>query len=499
MTLFASHLARLQAHLESMTVPQRANVIKHLYDKLEKWRGSWVMALTSVSRDRADRLWALLVTYQGEPGCIEDKDAKWADDRWEELVAMLQIDAVQAADIGAFRLPGTLVEIDDSQAGAPSSSSNQVMVRRTEHGPWEQATDREVKELAQKDEDDALLRRQQEAHDEALWQEHQAAKAQEWDDWAVASEMGKTRSMQSPRPAKRFRVRVSVFDKDHNELDTADLHGDIDANDQPLVSFTVMEEEVNRTPDDVEGPADEAEGEKAKADEGEEQGKGADQDQDGDGRCDQADQAETEAVASAEGDVDELVDPDIAGLGSVDSVMVSKRWGQRVLEIFEVNRAMMELDEDGPRGEDERHLPPGHPRSSATRQRDSGGRRSPRVDEWQEGHGARDEQEGPGLHRAAPGFGEAAADDLKVRRFSEDSQDSQGSSGAKVFPEREIVAGNRKAEDREDDMELAQAVVDGGPDSIEQQELLDTQLDGPGDPMPWTLSHLARLLMWWLQ
>ena len=179
--------------------------------------------------------------------------------------------------------------------------------------------------------------------------------------------------------------------------------------------------------------------------------------------------------------------------------MVSKRWGQRVLEIFEVNRAMMELDEDGPRGEDERHLPPGHPRSSATRQRDSGGRRSPRVDEWQEGHGARDEQEGPGLHRAAPGFGEAAADDLKVRRFSEDSQDSQGSSGAKVFPEREIVAGNRKAEDREDDMELAQAVVDGGPDSIEQQELLDTQLDGPGDPMPWTLSHLARLLMWWLQ
>ena len=319
MTLFASHLARLQAHLESMTVPQRANVIKHLYDKLEKWRGSWVMALTSVSRDRADRLWALLVTYQGEPGCIEDKDAKWADDRWEELVAMLQIDAVQAADIGAFRLPGTLVEIDDSQAGAPSSSSNQVMVRRTEHGPWEQATDREVKELAQKDEDDALLRRQQEAHDEALWQEHQAAKAQEWDDWAVASEMGKTRSMQSPRPAKRFRVRVSVFDKDHNELDTADLHGDIDANDQPLVSFTVMEEEVNRTPDDVEGPADEAEGEKAKADEGEEQGKGADQDQDGDGRCDQADQAETEAVASAEGDVDELVDPDIAGLGSVPS------------------------------------------------------------------------------------------------------------------------------------------------------------------------------------
>ena len=130
-TAFASYLARLQAHFESMTKQQSANIIHHLHAKLDEWRGEWIMALTSVSRDRADRLWALLVTYQGDPDCITEKDKSWAESRWKEVVEMLQIDAVKAANVGDFRLPNQsgVVKIEDAQHER-SSSSGDVLVQR---------------------------------------------------------------------------------------------------------------------------------------------------------------------------------------------------------------------------------------------------------------------------------------------------------------------------------------------------------------------------------
>ena len=250
MTLFASHLARLQAHLESMTVLQRANIIKYLQGKLDKWREEWILALTSVSRDRADRLWALLITYQGEPGCIEDKDARWAEARWAELVDMLRIDAVRMEEVGPFRLPGTLVEIEDSQTGGATSSggttsSGEVMVQRKPQGPWEPATKLEEEELARKDADDEQVRRLQQQHDEELWAAHQAARARDWDDWAVDSEMNNPSSSQE-RPSKRFKIRVSVMDQDHNELDIADMEAEMEAGDVPVITVAMQEEAARR-------------------------------------------------------------------------------------------------------------------------------------------------------------------------------------------------------------------------------------------------------------
>ena len=144
-TVFASYLARLQAHFESMTKPQRESIIDHLHKKLNAWRDSWVMSLTSVSRDRADRLWALLVTYQGEETCIQANDAEWAEARWAEVVDMLQIDAVRAADVGDFRLPhpSGMVVVEDTQLegqGERATSSEDVMVRQAPGADWEKAT-----------------------------------------------------------------------------------------------------------------------------------------------------------------------------------------------------------------------------------------------------------------------------------------------------------------------------------------------------------------------
>ena len=43
-TVFASYLARMQAHFESMTAEQRANIIHLLYGVLETWRSEWAMS-----------------------------------------------------------------------------------------------------------------------------------------------------------------------------------------------------------------------------------------------------------------------------------------------------------------------------------------------------------------------------------------------------------------------------------------------------------------------
>ena len=219
-TAFASYLARLQAHFESMTKEQSADAIH--FGKLEAWREEWVMALTSVSRDRADRLWALLVTYQGDPTCILDKDKQWAEARWREVVDMLQIDAVRAMEVGAFRLPDQsgVVRVLDTQK-EPASFSDDVLVQRRPGGGWEAATDREKEELALRDaavEEEAALQAEHDAH---LWANHQAA------------EKAEGAGSRETRPLKKFKVRVTVTDSDHNELAVADLTGEVAVNDVP--------------------------------------------------------------------------------------------------------------------------------------------------------------------------------------------------------------------------------------------------------------------------
>ena len=306
------------------------------------------MALTSVSRDRAGRLWALLVTYQGEVGCIEPSDATWAENRWQEFEAMLRIDAIQAAKIGQFRLPGTcgVVEVEESQTGG-AVSSNQVMVRRTPGGPWEDATASEAEQLAEKDRDDAEVLASQRLQNESLWEAHEAAAARDWDDLAVASEMDQSAEVRT-RPLKKFKVRVSVLDKDHNELDTANLTGELEPGDTPHVSFSLQENTVQVQAEE------ENEQQHQMAANGQEC-------QVGDkGQVEKAEIEDDQAAAGSEREGDDMVDREIADLGSilttvmgrqwfqlfvdrqVNGEMVAKRWGKGALEVFEINRAMVE-------------------------------------------------------------------------------------------------------------------------------------------------------------
>ena len=127
-------------------------------------------------------------------------------------------------------------------------------------------------------------------------------------------------------------------------------------------------------------------------------------------------------MTSPVGELDEVVDEEMTDLGAiletvmgrqwfqlfvqrqVDAEMVRKRWGTTVLEIFQVNRDMMDMAED------------------------------------QEKHGV-----GPRALEMRMGDG-----DINVRHMSEDNSSAE-SSGAKVFPRRTVVAGRR---DRDEEAEV---------------------------------------------
>ena len=443
-TAFASYLARLQAHFESMTKQQSANVIHHLHQKLEEWRGEWIMALTSVSRDRADRLWALLVTYQGEPDCITDQGRNWAESRWKEVAEMLQLDAVRAASIDDFRLPNRsrIVQVEDTQR-EQASSSGDVLVRRRPGEPWTEATKEEKDELRRHDDEVRAEETRQAEHDEWLWQNHQAMEARSWDEWAMKTEMeGATRQ----RPLKRFRVKIAVTDSEHNELAVADLRGEVDVRDVPQVNV-VVQERIVQVPvqEELEQQQESGDTSAEGKGNGEEkvtlEGKKEDAAED--------DRAETVAVASPAEEMDEIVDNEMTDLEAiletvmgrewfqlfvhrqVDAEMVRKRWGTTVLEIFQVNRDMMDMAEE------------------------------------QEKHGV-----GPRAMEMRMGDG-----DVNIRHMSED--DSSASSGAKVFPEREVVAG-RRDQDGTAEMDAEQAAAECEGD--EPQGLMDVAAEGDGRP-----------------
>ena len=246
------------------------------------------------------------------------------------------------------------------------------------------------------------------------------------------------------RPLKKFRVRVAVMDAEHNELATANLTGEVEPADTPQVSIMVQEEIVQvPNHDDQSGQEGDVPERKGAA------GNGTGSH---DERDDEADQTETVAVTSRDEEeaVDEGIDADIADLGDimesvmgrqwfqlfvdrqVDSDMVRKRWGAAALEVFQVNRDMMELME---------------------------------AVEQDKGKSAAERMRAGSQHEG----------ELVVRNMDRDDGSSE-SSGAKVFPRREVVAGRRGPDTATEDVAREKDNTEDGNDG-------DVVADNEGDNM----------------
>ena len=341
-TLFASKVLQLQAHFDSMTPEKAARISKLMQSRLMEWRQRWTLSVRSVSRDRVERLCAVLAAFEMEDyeGEAQAEEVTWASTQWSWVAPYLEADAVancgDADTVPDDTLPPTQVggaTGSGSMHAGQACGSGDVLVQRKPQGPWEPATEAEQAELEKHDEEVKQEQLQQQQHDAWLWskveeqkeQERRASQHQAWEDWVVGDEMAKSPG----RPTKRFRLQVAVVDKDGNELATADLRGPTGANDTPQVNFVMSMESM------TEGPL----------------------------RAGSIDVPQSEATTEP---VNQVPDPlhmyqleeleDIVSStmcrewfrlwcdGQVDDDMVVNKWGQQVLDTFVINRAMVEMD-----------------------------------------------------------------------------------------------------------------------------------------------------------
>ena len=129
-----------------------------------------------------------------------------------------------------------------------SLPEGEVMIKRGPGAAWEHATEEEKKELeaheAQVKEDEE----NQKKHDEYLLACQDAARAQDYEDWAVASEL--ERPCQQPS-RKRIRVAVCVGSSAGLEVGHAIIEGNLPTDKQATVTFQVHETVLGGT--DIEG------------------------------------------------------------------------------------------------------------------------------------------------------------------------------------------------------------------------------------------------------
>ena len=175
-------------------------------------------------------------------------------------------------------------------------------------------------------------------------QERKARALQQWDDWALRSEMERP---ERSRVTKHFKVEVMVRDEEGNELAVSSLEGETEEDDSPQIAFSlrtnlVRAAQAHGTPvSEVTRPSLDEEGQ---------------QDADADAAASEAETIPVEARAP-------MVDEDLTMLDDVLTTTLCREWfdrwcanqiddglvvakfGKKVLETFEINRAMIEMDE----------------------------------------------------------------------------------------------------------------------------------------------------------
>ena len=154
--------------------------------------------------------------------------------------------------------PSTLADARGSEEIMTIEDSlpeGEVMIKRGPSSAWEHATEDEKKELeaheAQIKEDEENQRKR----DECLLACQEAARAQDYEDWAVASEL--ERPCQQPS-RKRIRVAVCVGSSTGLEVGHAVIEGNLPMDQAATVTFQVQETVLGGS--DMEGGREQEQG-----------------------------------------------------------------------------------------------------------------------------------------------------------------------------------------------------------------------------------------------
>ena len=111
-------------------------------------------------------------------------------------------------------------------------------VKRRPDVPWEPASSQEVAEFRARDAAVLEAEKAQEAADRLAYHQHEAALAQQWEDWAVRAEMNRT---DLPPSRKKVRITINAGTNTGQAIGEATIEGVINHDQQATVSFNVVE------------------------------------------------------------------------------------------------------------------------------------------------------------------------------------------------------------------------------------------------------------------
>ena len=243
---FGSKLAQLQAHLNGFDETQCMQVASHLHVMIKGLRrlaGDTSLKVT----DRFQRLEALVAGYTTREVDVPLSLQIWGENQLQALVPYLNAgrtpeseDCRTAAEVPRTVPPSTAASSTDI---VEVVNSSEVMMEpeyrvMDANGTWVAATAEQAAEFRAHDREVQRESRMQEEADRMAFEEFQAGMAQQWDDWALSSEMARS----LPEPSrKRVRVTVSVGTASGQELGEAVIEGVIGHDQTATVSFNVAE------------------------------------------------------------------------------------------------------------------------------------------------------------------------------------------------------------------------------------------------------------------
>ena len=226
---FGGLLQQLQSLLEGQDSVQQQQAASHIAKLLVHLR-QLAGDLSPQMADRFARLDALIACFHEGDVDVPLAMQLWAEGQLRRLTPLLG---------GATpTMPAEACGSDEVMTIEDSLPEGEVMIRRGPASAWEHATEEEKRELAaheaqiKEDEDN------QRKHDEYLFACQEAARAQDYEDWAVASELERP----CPPPSKkRVRVEVSVGSSSGLEVGHAVIEGNLPMDQTALVTFQVQE------------------------------------------------------------------------------------------------------------------------------------------------------------------------------------------------------------------------------------------------------------------
>ena len=226
---FGGLLHQLQAQLEGQDLAKQQQAATHMAKLLVHLR-QLAGELTPQLADRFARLEALLACFQGE-----DVNAPLAVQLWAEGQLRRLTPLMGGAAPSVMSEPAAADEVMTIEDSLPSG---EVLVKRGPSASWEHATKEERDELARHEAQVKEEEEKQQKHDEYLLACQDAAKAQDFEDWAVASEMDR----RCPPPSrKRVRVAVCVGASSGSQIGHAIIEGNLPVDQQATVTFQVQE------------------------------------------------------------------------------------------------------------------------------------------------------------------------------------------------------------------------------------------------------------------